>query len=115
MPEEDILWANEYAKQNGISLIYCFCVNANLYIEDRLPALEKFMALGCEMVLGTDSYSSNWQLKITEEILAIQTNFPDIPVETILQWATVNGTKALDANTKWISGSDLIERMKNGQ
>jgi cytosine/adenosine deaminase-related metal-dependent hydrolase len=115
MPEEDILWANEYAKQAGISLVYCFCVNANLYIEDRLPALEKFMALGCEMVLGTDSYSSNWQLKITEEILAIQANFPDIPVEAILQWATVNGAKALNANTKWISGSDLIERMKNGQ
>jgi aminodeoxyfutalosine deaminase len=115
MPEEDILWANEYAKQNGISLVYCFCVNANLYIEDRLPALEKFMALGCEMVLGTDSYSSNWQLKITEEILTIQSNFPNIPVETILQWATVNGTKALGAKTKWISGSDLIERMKNGQ
>ena len=114
MPEEDILWANEYARQNGISLVYCFCVNANLYIEDRLPPLEKFMQQGCQMVLGTDSYSSNWQLKITEEILTIQSNFPAIPIDTILQWATVNGAKALDAESTWITGSDLIERMKNG-
>jgi hypothetical protein len=66
------------------------------------------------MVLGTDSYSSNWQLKITEEILTIQSNFPAIPIDTILQWATVNGISALDAESIWITGSDLIERMKNG-
>ncbi len=84
MPEEDIEWANEYAKQKGLNLVYCFCVNANLYIENRLPNIDKFMQMGCHIVLGTDSYSSNWQLKVTEEILTIHKNFPGIPFETIL-------------------------------
>lgn len=114
MPEEDIEWANKYALEHGLQLVYCFCPNANLYIEDRLPAFENFMHHDCQMVLGTDSYSSNWQLKITEEILTIHENFPSIPIETILQWATVNGADALDIDIKWITGSDLIERMQNG-
>jgi len=115
MPEEDIVWANDYAKQNGLRLVYCFCANANLFIEDRLPAMEKFIQQGCQIVLGTDSYSSNWQLKITEEIKTIHNNFPGIPVETLLQWATINGSDALGLESRWITGSDLIERMKNGQ
>jgi len=115
MPEEDIVWANDYAKQNGLRLVYCFCANANLFIEDRLPAMDKFIQQGCQIVLGTDSYSSNWQLKITEEIKTIHKNFPGIPVETILQWATINGSDALGLESRWIIGSDLIERMKNGK
>ena len=115
MPEEDIVWANDYAKQNGLRLVYCFCANANLFIEDRLPAMDKFIQQGCQIVLGTDSYSSNWQLKITEEIKTIHNNFPGIPVETLIQWATINGSEALGLESRWITGSDLIERMKNGQ
>jgi cytosine/adenosine deaminase-related metal-dependent hydrolase len=45
--------------------------------------------------LGTDSYSSNWQLSIAREIQAIHQNFPLLPLQTILQWATSNGAKAL--------------------
>jgi imidazolonepropionase-like amidohydrolase len=77
--------------------------------------MDKFIQQGCQIVLGTDSYSSNWQLKITEEIKTIHNNFPGIPVETLLQWATINGSDALGLESRWITGSDLIERMKNGQ
>jgi cytosine/adenosine deaminase-related metal-dependent hydrolase len=115
MPEEDIEWANEYAKEKGLKLVYCFCANANLFIENRLPPIDKFMQKGCQIVLGTDSYGSNWQLKISEEIITLHKNFPGIPVETILQWATLNGTDALGLESRWISGSDLIQRMENGK
>ena len=47
--------------------------------------------------MGTDSYSSNWQLSIAKEIQAIKNHFPSLSLETILQWATINGAKAL----KW--------------
>ena len=47
------------------------------------------------MVLGTDSYSSNWQLSIASEVSAIRKHFPGIPLQTVLQWATINGAKAL--------------------
>ena len=95
MTEPDIIWANEYAAANGISLVYCICINANLYIENKCPPLDLFFKHNCHIVLGTDSYSSNWQLNIAKEIAAIQKHFPQIPIETILQWATANGAKAL--------------------
>ena len=31
-----------------------------------------------------------------DEIKTIRKNFPSIPLEEILQWATINGAKALD-------------------
>ena len=54
------------------------------------------MENGANIVLGTDSYSSNWQLSIAAEIRTIRKNIPEIPLQTILQWATINGAKALD-------------------
>lgn len=95
MTREDVLWANDYARINGFNLIYCLCINANLYIENKVPPIDIFMKNDCRIVLGTDSYSSNWQLNILSEIHAIQKYFPDIPLETILKWATLNGAKAL--------------------
>lgn len=95
MPQEDVVFANEYAQQNNLSLIYCFCINANLYIENKVPPLQQFINNHCHMVLGTDSYSSNWQLSIAKEIQSIQQYFPAIPLATILQWATSNGATAL--------------------
>lgn len=95
MPEEDILWANEYADKNRLKLVYCFCPNANLYIESRLPQIDLFVKHNCHLVLGTDSYSSNWQLSIAKEIEAIHNQYPKIILPVILQWATINGAKAL--------------------
>jgi aminodeoxyfutalosine deaminase len=45
--------------------------------------------------LGTDSLASNHQLSIWAEIQALQTAFPNIPLAEMLQWATLNGAKAL--------------------
>ncbi len=102
MPEEDIVWSNEYAAANGLKLVYCFCVNANLYIENKTPVVENFIKHNCHIVLGTDSYSSNWQLSISNEMKSLL-RIPsaswrmeyDQAVETILQWATSSGAKAL--------------------
>ena len=72
------------------------CINANLYIENKVPPIDMLMKHNCQIVLGTDSYSSNWQLSITKEMEAIHKHFPHIPVEKILEWATSNGAKALE-------------------
>lgn len=108
MPEEDIAWANEYAEANGLKLIYCLCVNANLYIENKVPPIEMLMRNNCPIVLGTDSYSSNWQLSIAKEMESIHKHFPKISLETILQWATINGAKAL----QWESELGSFEKGK---
>jgi cytosine/adenosine deaminase-related metal-dependent hydrolase len=95
MSEEDIVWANKYAKQQGLQLVYCLCINANLYIENKVPPVEILLKHNCHIVLGTDSYSSNWQLSIAKEIAAVQQHFPQVPLATILQWATHSGATAL--------------------
>lgn len=95
MPEEDVQWANDYAANNGIKLVYCFCINANLYIENKVPPVEMLMGNNVPLTLGTDSYSSNWQLSIAKEIQAMHHHFPSIPLATILQWATINGARAM--------------------
>ena len=95
MQEDEIIWVNEYAAANGVKLVYCLCINANLYIENKVPPIDLFLKHNCHIVLGTDSYSSNWQLSVASEIATIQKHFPHIPVETVLQWATINGAKAL--------------------
>jgi aminodeoxyfutalosine deaminase len=103
MPEEDIVWANDYAAENGLKLVYCLCPNANLYIENKLPRAELFIKHNCHLVLGTDSYSSNWQLSIAKEveaILAIPRFETVASLEQVLQWTTINGAKALRLEDK---------------
>jgi cytosine/adenosine deaminase-related metal-dependent hydrolase len=92
--EEDIVWANEYAANNGLKLVYCLCPNANLYIENRTPPVDLFQKHSCNLVLGTDSYSSNWQLSIVKEIQALLQH-TSASIEDALQMATINGAKAL--------------------
>ena len=108
MPEEDIVFANELARKNELKLIYCFCPNANLYIENRLPPIDLFIKHNCRIVLGTDSYSSNWQLSIAKEIEAIVSVDAVAPLTTILQWATINGAEAL----QWDSELGSFEKGK---
>jgi len=102
MPEEDVVFAKEYADANGLKLVWCLCINANLYIEDKVPPIEMLMKHNCRIVLGTDSYSSNWQLSIAKEIQSIIRATATMPrlkavasLEQVLQWATLNGAKAL--------------------
>ena len=102
MPEEDVVFAKEYAKANGLKLVWCLCINANLYIENKVPPVEMLMKNNCPLVLGTDSYSSNWQLSIAKEIQSIIRVTETMPrlkavasLEQVLRWATLNGAKAL--------------------
>jgi len=94
MQEEDVIWANEYAALNGLKLVYCICPNANRYIENKSAPIELFSKHNCHLVLGTDSYSSNWQLNIAKEIQTLL-QYSSITIEQALQMATIKGASAL--------------------
>ncbi len=81
------------------SFAFCLCPNANLYIERALPPVKMLMENNCHIVLGTDSYASNRQLDIAAEITTLQKQFPEIGLETMLQWATLNGAKTLQTDS----------------
>ena len=93
---EDIVFALDHAREHLSGVHFCICANANLYIENQMPPIDLLMKHKAEIVLGTDSYSSNWQLSIAAEIRTIRKELPEIPLQRILQWATINGARALE-------------------
>lgn len=74
---------------------WCFCPNANIYIEKRLPKIELFINQGLNITLGTDSLASNSKLCILSEMRTIQQHFPSISIDTLLKWGTINGAEFL--------------------
>jgi len=81
---------------SSIQTFFCLCINANQYIEDAVPPIEMFRKNNCNIILGTDSFASNWSLSIADEIKTIRNHFPNIASGEILKWATFNGAKALE-------------------
>ncbi|MBA3827729.1 MAG: amidohydrolase family protein [Taibaiella sp.] len=74
---------------------WCFCPNANLYIENRLPDVDMFIAEGATICIGTDSLASNSQLSVLAELHALKHYHSHLDWETLLQWGTYNGACAL--------------------
>ena len=88
---EDIKFAEAYSK----NIYWVTCPNANLYIENKLPNYNLFIAAEAKITIGTDSLASNYSLSILDELKTISQKFPEINLEMLLQWATLNGAKAL--------------------
>ena len=74
---------------------WCLCPNANQYIEQTMPPIELLRSEKAKVVIGTDSYASNWSLNILDELKTIQQHHPQIPLAEMLGWATLNGAQAL--------------------
>jgi cytosine/adenosine deaminase-related metal-dependent hydrolase len=88
---DDILKAKKYFNKLYLSL----CPNSNLYIENKIPNIPLFLSSNLIITIGTDSLASNQKLSIFEELKTIKSYFPQIEWQTLIQWATINGAKAL--------------------
>ncbi len=77
------------------NVTWCFCPNANLYIEGTLPKVPHFVQYGHTITLGTDSLASNDCLCILSELKAIHQYFPELSFTDTIQWATINGARFL--------------------
>lgn len=90
--EDDI----RFAKAHAADVFFCLCINANLYIEQALPPVELLRKEQCNIIVGTDSLASNWQLSVLSELITISQQFNyTVPLAELLRWATINGAKAL--------------------
>jgi cytosine/adenosine deaminase-related metal-dependent hydrolase len=74
---------------------WCLCPNANQYIEQTMPPIELLRSEKANIIVGTDSYASNWSLNVLDELKTIQQHHAPIPLAEMLQWATLNGARAL--------------------
>ena len=81
--------------QSSPDLYFCLCPNANRYISNSLPNVDLLRNSNYPIVIGTDSLASNNQLNILEELKALQHQSPDVGLQELLQWATLNGARAL--------------------
>lgn len=92
-------FTNEISIDKANSLIenlyWAICPLSNIFIHRALPPIELLRRKGAKITIGTDSLSSNTILSIVEEIKKIQQYFPNIPLEEILQWSSLNGAKFL--------------------
>ena len=118
--KEDI--ENAHQKLGKENVFWATCPNANLYIENSLPNYKNFLETNAQVCIGTDSLTSNWQLNILEEMKTILKYQSYLDFETLLQWATINGAKALDFADVLGSieagkspGLVLIENTENGK
>jgi aminodeoxyfutalosine deaminase len=93
--EEDIAFLNTYANGSTQQFFFVLCVNANQYIQSKLPPVELLRRNQLPVCIGTDSYASNHSINLLDEMRSIQQHFPDISLQEILGWATINGAKAL--------------------
>jgi cytosine/adenosine deaminase-related metal-dependent hydrolase len=84
-----------FIKRFDRNISWCFCPNANLYIENRLPKVDLFFGQGFNITLGTDSLASNSKLCILNEMLTLQQNFPAISTAKLMEWGTINGARYL--------------------
>ncbi len=107
---------------NKDNVFWATCPNANLYIENNLPNYKNFIETNATVCIGTDSLTSNWQLNILEEMKTILKYQSYLDFETVLNWATINGAKALgfddilgSIEIGKIPGLVLIENMENGK
>ncbi len=91
--KEDISYVNAHSAAGQV--FYCLCINANQYIENTVPPLHLLREYHCQLVLGTDSLASNHQLNLMKEIKTLRRFFPSVSLEECLQWATLNGARAL--------------------
>lgn len=91
MSSDDI----RFAKASAVSPTVVLCPAANKYIEGQLPPLELLLQYDINIVTGTDSLASNDALDILQELKILQNGFPQLTVETLLQFATSNASKAL--------------------
>jgi cytosine/adenosine deaminase-related metal-dependent hydrolase len=93
--EQQLTAERQQAAGRSMAVHYCICANANKYITGLLPDVNLLQQQGCSIVLGTDSLASNYQLSILEEMKTLQQYFPFLSTATLLQWATINGARAL--------------------
>lgn len=90
--ETDIDFALNYFPQ----VYWCFCPNANLFIEQKLPDFSLFYNRKCKITIGTDSLASNHELSVLKELQCISSNMPFMPLTELLKWATRNGAEFME-------------------
>jgi cytosine/adenosine deaminase-related metal-dependent hydrolase len=104
---------------NTKNIIWCFCPNANIYIENKIPDFDLFINKKKNICLGTDSLASNHQLSLVHEANILLQN-SQIEFVEVLKSMTSNPSELLNIGDHFgkidigkNSGLNLIEYKNN--
>jgi cytosine/adenosine deaminase-related metal-dependent hydrolase len=101
--EHILLVHNVCLKQSDIDALkkvmknpfFAICPLSNLFIHNALPPVDLMRENRLDIALGTDSLSSNDDLDMMKELLCLRTNFPQVPMQELFTWASLNGARFL--------------------
>ncbi len=85
----------DYAKRRFKNPFFVICPKSNLMLEHKIGNVPMMIEKCLTVCLGTDSLSSNDRLSMVDEMYALQSYYPEISLEDIIKFATINGAKAL--------------------
>ena len=88
------------AKKVMNNVWWAICPLSNIFIHNALPPIDLMRKNGLAIALGTDSLSSNDDLDMVAEMICLHRNFPEVPMNEILTWASLNGAKFLSRDTE---------------
>ena len=83
------------AKKVMNNVWWAICPLSNIFIHNALPPIPLMRKNGLAIALGTDSLSSNDDLDMVAEMICLHANFPEVPMNEILTWASLNGARFL--------------------
>ena len=91
LKQDDIDAARKVMK----NVYWAVCPLSNIFIHDALPPIPLMRKNGLDIAIGTDSLSSNDDLNMIGEIACLHRNFPEVPMNEIFTWASLNGARFL--------------------
>lgn len=77
------------------NVYWAICPLSNIFIHNALPPVGLMRENNLDIIVGTDSLSSNDDLDMVKELACIHENFPEVPMSEILKWACLNGARFL--------------------
>ena len=85
--------------QNKIFVV--LCPLSNKYIGNNIFNLDDLLTVTSNICIGTDSLASNTDLSILSEIIELSNVFPEVSLEQLLSFATINGARALNIDSSF--------------
>jgi len=89
---------NKYNKNN---IFVVLCPLSNKFIGNNISNLEDLLSVTSNICIGTDSLASNTDLSILAEIIELSHNFPEVSLQQLLSFATINGARALNIDSSF--------------
>ena len=96
LSKEDI----DAAKAVMKNVFWAICPLSNIFIHEALPPVPLMRENCLDIMVGTDSLSSNDDLDMVKELTCLHVNFPEVPMNELLVWSSLNGARFLSKEDK---------------